>query len=117
MTDRELIQKAAKAAGHKALEWHREIPREGGISVDVLYVGQCEAYRPFRPLDDDGDALRLAVDLQMDVYVRAEWVEAVAPMGAPQKLRYGLEGPRVAARRAITCAAAAMPARRVLGAA
>lgn len=109
MTDTELLEAAAKAAGVE-LEGVVEEGTDAGKGVT-----RCGDW--WAPLHDDGDALRLVVDLQMDVYVRAEWVEAVAPMGAPQKVRYGLEGPRVAARRAITCAAAAMPARRVLGAA
>ena len=110
--DRELLSQAACAAG-----------------LDMRWIEECGDFyehRPhmlpgywdkWNPLQDDGDALRLAADLHMDVYVRAEWVEAVAPMGAPQKVRYGLEGPRVAARTAITRAAAAMPPRRVFGAA
>lgn len=106
MTDRELLEAAAKAMGEKVP------PRFYPDGFAVLLSGLR-----WNPLADDGDAMRLAVDLQMDVYVRHEWVEAVAPMGAPQKVRYGLEGPRMAARRAITCAAAAMPAAPVLGAA
>ena len=111
-TDLELLQAAAKAAGLNLNQW----PGEDFWRADHKALG--EHWNPrWSPLESDGDAMRLAVDLQMDMYVRAEWVEAVAPRGAPQKVRYGLEGPRKAARLAITRAAAAMPARRVLGAA
>lgn len=109
MTDTELMEAAAKAAG---VELEGVVEEGADAGKGVTRRGAWWA-----PMHDDGDALRLAVDLQMDVYVRAEWVEAVVPMSAPQKVRYGVEGPRTAARRAITCAAAAMPARRVLGAA
>lgn len=107
MTDRELIQKAAKAAGYKALEWHREPPRGGGSSVDVLYVGQCEAHRPFRPLEDDGDALRLAVKLQIDLVHFAGHLRAdVAGMSDVHQMHEG--DPCAATRRAIVRAAAAI---------
>ena len=108
--DRELLEAAAKAAG--ILLHHRSIG-----DTPLLMSAHGAAGPAWNPLEDDGDALRLVVELQMDVFVRGECVEAVAPMGAPQKKRYGAEGPRAAARRAITCAAAAMPARRVFGAA
>lgn len=105
-TDRELLEAAAKAIGEKVP------PRFYPDGSAVLLSGLR-----WNPLADDGDAMRLVVDLQMDLCIRHEWVEAVAPMGAPQKVRYGVEGPREAARRAITCAAASMPARRAFGAA
>jgi hypothetical protein len=50
MTDRELLEKAAKAEGH-AYPW---LPARGGE-------------RPWNPLTDDGDALRLAVKLRLDI--------------------------------------------------
>lgn len=115
MTDRELLEAAARAAGltiHTRNQAGRDACGAGDVGLWISNSKTC-----WNPLTDDGDAMCLAVDLQMDVYVRVGWVEAVAPMGAAQKVRYGLDGPRQAARRAITCAAAAMPARWVLGAA
>lgn len=58
MTDRELIEMSAKAAGYKLrgskyLSFFREDPD---------FVGE------WNPLADDGDALRLAVRLKMNIY-------------------------------------------------
>lgn len=59
MNDRELLERAAKAAG---------------IEGDVRSCGEGElwlfhfgAHSPWNPLINDGDALRLAVDLGIDV--------------------------------------------------
>jgi hypothetical protein len=54
MTDRELLELAAKAAGMK---WH-----DGSVwlDADVEYV-------PWNPLTDDGDAFRLAVKLKLSI--------------------------------------------------
>lgn len=56
MEDRELVELAAKAAGITGT-WHR--------SGYVAYSGWCGSV--FDPLNDDGDALRLAVNLGLGV--------------------------------------------------
>src|SRR5574343_263396 len=56
MTDKELLELAAKAAGVK-LQWHH--------SGSMAFGGWPRV--KFDPLNDDGDALRLAVILGMDV--------------------------------------------------
>lgn len=56
MTDKELIEMAAKAAGITGT-WHRK-----GF---VVYSGWMKGV--FNPLMDDGDALRLAVKLGMGI--------------------------------------------------
>lgn len=90
MTDIELLKAAAKAAG---LPWDQWV-EDGDDS--------------WNPLADDGDALRLAVRLEMDVFVRAgRWSEAVCPMGPACKEPHGTD-PTAATRRAIVRAAAAM---------
>ena len=54
MTDRELLELAAKAAG-----------------MDTFgFAGAC---RPWNPLTDDGDALRLAVKLGLRMELDNEW--------------------------------------------
>lgn len=61
MTDRELLEMAAKAAGYE-VEW----VRNSGCHY------RCEAeesHEQWCPLDDDGDALRLAVALRMDLNI------------------------------------------------
>lgn len=107
MEDRELLEAAAKAAGHKvyaARQAERDAAGSGGVGLWLASGHTC-----WNPLTDDGDALRLAVDLQMDVFVRGEWSEAVAPMGAPrQVLVSATTSKREATRRAVVLAAAAM---------
>jgi hypothetical protein len=114
MSERQLLESAAKAAGWKRLEWVEQFddyyndlagkPTWGLRVLDIEGPGEDI----WNPLTDDRDALRLAVALQMDVFVRAEWVEAVAPMGAPQKVHYERGGREEATRRAIVRAAAAL---------
>ena len=61
MTDtREILQLAAKAAGIEGLEWNKRL--------NCLSSPSTEGLR-FDPLDDDGDALRLAVKLDMEIKV------------------------------------------------
>ena len=56
MEDKELLELAAKAAGITG-SWHR--------SGYVAYSGWSDSI--FDPLNDDGDAFRLAVELRIDV--------------------------------------------------
>lgn len=51
-TDRELLELAAKAIG---------------MTLRYNYLGGRDANQPWDPLTDEGDALRLAVTLQIDV--------------------------------------------------
>ena len=95
-TDRELLELAAKAAGYK-VAW------EGGGTTGWMAGGTW-----WNPLTDDGDALRLAVKLEMDVFIRGgRWTEAVCPMSKPQKVLHDTD-PCAATRCAITLAAAAV---------
>jgi hypothetical protein len=57
MTDRELLELAAKAAGVEHTE------NEGRLYVQRSLVHK----REWNPLTDDGDALRLAVNLHVDL--------------------------------------------------
>ena len=61
MTDRELLELAAKAAGI-----------EGVISVDHKFIWTKNATERWNPLQDDGDALRLAVKLGLDLEWRSD---------------------------------------------
>ena len=56
MTDRELLEMAAKAAGHS------EVSFEDGVEARINGW-----WSPWNPLTDDGDALRLAVSLNLCV--------------------------------------------------
>ena len=95
MTDRELIEAAAKAAGvYLAPEWrghHKHLPG-------------------WNPLEDDGDALRLAIELRIEVGFSGFRVWAVQPYKnaraeETETMGYSVEE---ATRRAIVRAAAAI---------
>lgn len=62
MTDRELLELAAKAAGMVLGEWHGS-----GYWADMRDSPYGEVARHWNPLTDDGDALRLAVKLSLCV--------------------------------------------------
>jgi len=57
MTDKEMLELAAKAAGIEG-EWH-----EGGGNTLALVSNKPNGQINWNPLADDGDALRLAVEL------------------------------------------------------
>ncbi len=69
MTDREMLELAAKAAGMRIGfgedEWF-QTQRPGDVA---LYSGSSKVHPPppWNPLRDDGDALRLAVKLHMNL--------------------------------------------------
>jgi len=70
--DRELLELAAKAAGI-SLEWDGDPAKWQGM----YYEGKT--YHSFDPLDDDGDALRLAVKLHLLIDVDCDEVSVVLP--------------------------------------
>ena len=96
MNDRELLELAAKASGELTSSWYGN---------DAYFDGVLSRWNP---LEDDGDALRLAVKLRMSV---SSWgagaaaivdVNNLAPVVEPH---YG-DDPDRATRRAIVRAAA-----------
>jgi hypothetical protein len=97
MTDRELLELAAKAAGldvsFDATQWDRFWVNGGGGF--------------WNPLTDDGDALRLAVKLSLHISVFVDAIGVGTPGAGYDELKY--EGdPLAATRRAIVRAAAAL---------
>ncbi|MEB0078068.1 hypothetical protein QN386_17905 [Pseudomonas sp. CCI3.2] len=68
MTDRELLELAAKAAGHLNAKWCA--PSNDDACMFVPYPegerNGCHGFE-WNPLDRDGDALRLAANLKLDV--------------------------------------------------
>jgi hypothetical protein len=101
MTDKELLEAAARAAG---IEY--EIDEDGDV-----YMHQPEQ-RPWNPLADDGDALRLAVKLSLVVWDWEQYQKAMAEVrhGAARGEYWEDVGtdPCAATRRAIVRAAAAI---------
>jgi hypothetical protein len=100
MTDRELLERAAKAAGIDVICGHDELG---------LYPGGMVG--PWNPLTDDGDAFRLAVKLGMIVEVNIGRLEpftrvSVEPFGDFEEEHRGHA--EHATRRCIVRAAAAM---------
>ena len=94
MTDRELLELAAKAAGY---EWGYE-------DTGALFVFVPQA-REWNPLTDDGDALRLAVKLEINICFGANYVIANDVQNPTVN---NANDPYAATRRAIVRAAAEM---------
>lgn len=63
MTDKKLLELAAKAAGLKIV-WFMDSPRNVTGMPDAFDIYSVPLWNP---LTDDGDALRLAVKLMLDV--------------------------------------------------
>ena len=96
MTDRELLELAAKAADIEL--WHEDVFTKG-LTQKISQSGiLC-----WNPLTDDGDALRLAVRLSLDIHVDSNLTEVIY-LDATTEAH--LNDPYAATRRAITRAAA-----------
>ena len=101
MTDRELLELAAKAAGIQFSELG------GGGARYAPQPGIMQPYVPWNPLTSSGDALRLAVNL--DIVPRVingvafAWRDGVCDIQEPHN-----GDPYAATRRAIVLAAAAI---------
>lgn len=103
-TDLELLKLAAKAAGYEInFEEPCNVWYPHGFDKD----GDVDEW--WNPLFDDGQALRLAVKLDMLIDFSADegWIDIMGPLGTERiKEAYGSD-PMAATRRAITMAAAA----------
>lgn len=104
MSDRELLELAAKATG---FYFDPSITDPDGDLWGCFSTDSEQLCYPWNPRDDDGDALRLAVDLGIDIR---------PSMAGPTKFRYATcqggtytsvnPDPRAATRRAILMCAA-----------
>lgn len=109
MTDRELLEKAAKAAGiNLAPEGNEVGPAHfDGVGLVKYSNGGFVTFK-WCPLTDDGDALRLAVKLR----IRFEWwkngIEAIHANLPPCAIHSTEYDQYSATRRAIVEAAAAI---------
>ncbi len=99
--DRELLELAAKAAGFDDAEWHCE--------RECIATAKLPGFRRWwNPLNDSGDALDLAVKLQLDVYCFLGFGEVGAENsdGSKRAMEPLEPDPYAATRRAIVrCAA------------
>lgn len=96
MTDREMLELAAKAAGYDVRS-----DGEGGLVIPTRR-GAC---RDWDPINNDGDALRLAVKLKIDLLFNDTGVETWSANNWFYGEDFG-DDPLSAARRAIVRAAA-----------
>jgi hypothetical protein len=94
MKDRQLLEKAAKAAGFN----RTRIAPNGMHQVHCWHEAYESDWEYWNPLTDDGDALRLAVKLNLLPF----------PEVAHSATLAGNEDPYAATRRAIVRAAAAI---------
>ena len=103
MTNKELTDMASQAAGMDALEWDDKL----GFLCETL---DASPRFYWNPLADDGDALRLAVKLGMQVSIGFKKVEAVIVGGIEGPIFQATENNRgnvlAATRRAIVRVAA-----------
>ena len=103
-TDRELLEAAAKAAGltDKIIWWENRYIRDTGSAYAII---------EWNPLTDDGDALRLAVALRIEIEPWIHGGSACARAAVGEILidepHYG-DDPGRATRRAIVRTAAEM---------
>ena len=98
MNDRALLEAAAKAAGLSEHGWM------GGTYAHVVN----NTWATFDPLNDDGDALRLAVKLRLCLFLEIPRI-GIGPMhDGPEVYIEDGEDEMAATRRAIVRAAAAV---------
>ena len=106
MTDKELLELAAKAGGYNHYEYVENNFRNG-CEVWGHYDSLCEVC--INPLTDDGDALRLAVKCDLSVQPGGKTCRFVVVSGAcGQILEERKPDEYAATRRAIVRAAASI---------
>jgi len=94
MTDKELLELAAKAV---------RLPECGWMGPAFMYVKE-NTFTDWNPLTDDGDALRLAVKLQMTIHIDGNLTDVQTGMEFSTEAHF--DNPYAATRRAIVIAAA-----------
>lgn len=97
MNDKELLMMAAKAAGYET----KEDRHSGEVRIKKGDIWPC-----WNPLKDDGDALRLAVKLNLLVDNNGPYAECFAPTMKNTVAENHSGDPYAATRRAIVRAAA-----------
>ena len=102
MTDKELLELAAKAAGLLLGKW----VFEGGWMDEPNVCGFYLDGDNWNPLTDDGDAQRLMVNLRLEISWWKSGVSAESQDCAPVGIQPFNDDPYAATRRAIVRAAA-----------
>lgn len=108
MNDRELLELAAKAAGIAVVRSRLEDPLCMDMCVERSFRNKGQIAGPWNPLTDDGDALRLAVKLNLQPRQGVNLVSVLRPDKGGNDENYRDHGgdPCAATRRAIVRAAA-----------
>lgn len=108
MTDKELLELAAKAAGIEVVWLESSYYGPTMARVEVKN-GEGEITEPWNPLEDDGDALRLAVKLELTIgkpfehKIALVWLDDITSFAGSSEKEGGIYA---ATRRAIVRAAA-----------
>jgi hypothetical protein len=104
MSDRELLEMAAKAAGIVI-----QFPYTHGVKDLDVSPRRTDTWDNWNPLTDDGDALRLAVQLNIQItpgtYNPDEFTAFKAAGGEAHEFRHFQQDAYAATRRAIVRAA------------
>lgn len=109
-SDRELLELAARGAGIKVVRSRLDDPLCPDFLINGSHRNRGQIAGPWNPLENDGDALRLAVTLRLDltfyngfqeVHSESSRSDGLSPLIEP----YGGDA-SAATRRAITRAAA-----------
>ena len=107
-TDKELIELAAKAAGHEG-EWQRDtnfVQERYCFEISYINQGMMTGVE-WNPLREDGEALRLAIKLQLEIRPGPGAVSVSnVCYGDPLSFVWYNGDPQKATRRAIVMAAA-----------
>lgn len=111
-SDRELLELAAKAAGVEYnAEESKPHPKSGAFwGLWLVFHDEPSEYdrRYWNPLTDDGDALRLAVKMGLDLMLYGDTKSAHPGSRGPMAGERSGSDPLAATRRAIVRAAAAI---------
>lgn len=105
MTDSEMIELAAKAAGYRLIGWRIALEGPSRQCAEVMDASHDTPIK-WNPLDDDGDAFRLAVKLE--IHITSSKTDAWASTPEVHAIQTMSGDPFSATRRAIVRVAAAI---------
>ena len=77
MTDRELLELAARAAGIYVVRSRLDDPIHADFLIKPSARNPHHDIGQWNPLTDDGDALRLAVKLSFDIHIDSNLTEVI----------------------------------------